>query len=342
MQMSVGLCFHGQIAGELRAEGVPVIDLGGVRLRNPSTIWRARRRLAAFLQRDPHDVIVCHQAWPHAIFGPVAKSARVPLVLWVHTAGSGYHWLDRLARRAAPDVIVCNSRFTASTLTGAAARIEVVYCPIGVSRSDIVASERGSTRAELSTASDDVVIIQVSRMEPLKGQRVCIAALGQLAQLPGWTCWQIGGAQQRSEVQYLESLKQLAEHHGIAERVRFAGHRTDVPRLLRAADIFCQPNIAPDAFGISFVEAMAAALPVVTSEIGGAPEVIDPTCGVLVEPNNPRSLAVALERLINDRTARHRLGSNGPHRAHQLCDPAVQMAKIGAVLESVTSQGCAC
>ena len=342
MQMSVALCFHGQIARELHAEGVPVIDLGTVRLRNPSTIWRARRKLAAFLQRNPHDAIVCHQAWPHAIFGPVAKTARVPLVLWVHTAGTGYHWLDRLAQRVAPDLIVCNSRFTASTLTRAAARMEVVYYPIGLPNSDIVASERESARAELSTASDDVVIIQVSRMEPLKGQRVCLAALGQLTHLRGWTCWQIGGAQQRSEVRYLESLKELAEQHGIAGRVRFAGHRTDVPRLLRAADIFCQPNIAPDAFGISFVEAMSAGLPVVTSEIGGAPEVIDSSCGVLVERSNPQSVAAALEHLIRDRMARQRLGGNGPHRARKLCDPAVQMPRIAAVLESVVSQGCAC
>lgn len=342
MQMSVALCFDGQMARELESEGVPVIDLGTVRLRNPSTIWRARRRLAARLQRDPHDAVVCHQAWPHAIFGPVAKAARVPLVLWVHTAGTGYHWLDRLAGRVAPDLIVCNSRFTASTLAGNAARIEVVYSPLDVRRVAITKPERASVRAALSTPADDVVIIQVSRMEPLKGQRVCIEALGQLTHLGGWTCWQVGGAQQRSEVRYLESLKELAEQHGVAGRVRFAGHRTDVARLMDAADIFCQPNIAPEAFGISFVEAMSAGLPVVTSAIGGASEVVESTCGVLVEPSNAGSLAAVLERLIRDPAARQRFGSNGPRRAHTLCDPAVQMPRIAAVLESVVSQGCAC
>ena len=342
MQMSVALCFHGQIAGELSAEGVPVIDLGAVRLRNPSTIWRARRTLAALLERDPHDVIVCHQAWPHAIFGPVAKRARVPLVLWVHTAGTGYHWLDRLARRVPPDLLVCNSRFTASTVTGTAAKIEVVYYPIGLRNNETSASERASARAELNTAFEDVVIIQVSRMESLKGHRVCIEALAQLKHLSGWTCWQVGGAQQPSELRYVESLKEVAEQHGVAARVRFAGHRTDVSRLLRAADIFCQPNIAPDAFGISFVEALSAGLPVVTSAIGGAPEVIDSTCGLLVEPSNPTSVSTALEHLISDRTARRRLGSNGPDRAQRLCDPAVQMPRIAAVLESVVSQSCTC
>jgi glycosyltransferase involved in cell wall biosynthesis len=342
MQMSVALCFHGQISRELRTAGVPVMDLGIVRLRNPPTIWRARRTLADLLKRDRYDAVVCHQAWPHAIFGPVVKTARVPLVLWIHTAGTGRHWLDRLARRVTPDLIVCNSRFTASTLTVSAPKIEVVYYPVGRPNADTDPSHRDVTRAELNTASDAVVIIQVSRMEPLKGQRVCIAALGQLKHIDRWTCWQIGGAQQPSEVRYLESLKQQAEEQGIVGRVRFAGHRSDVSRLLRAADIFCQPNISPDAFGISFVEAMSAGLPVVTSAIGGAPEVIDSSCGVLVERNNPASVAAALLPLVTDRSARQNLGLNGPDRARMLCDPAVQMPKIAAVLESVVSQGITC
>jgi glycosyltransferase involved in cell wall biosynthesis len=87
---------------------------------------------------------------------------------------------------------------------------------------------------------------------------------------------------------------------------------------------------------------MSARLPVVTSSIGGAPEVIDTSCGMLTEPGNAQAVAAALERLILDRATRQRLGSNGPGRAHSLCDPAVQMPRIAAVLESVVSQGCTC
>ena len=62
---------------------------------------------------------------------------------------------------------------------------------------------------------------------------------------------------------------------------------TDVPRLLAAADIHCQPNISPEPFGIAFIEALAAGLPVVTSAIGGAIEIVDDTCGRLVPASDP-------------------------------------------------------
>ena len=53
-----------------------------------------------------------------------------------------------------------------------------------------------------------------------------------------------------------------------------------MPALLAAADLFCQPNTAPEPFGLSLVEALQAGLPVVTSGIGGACEIVDASCGV--------------------------------------------------------------
>lgn len=337
MEMSAALCFDGEIAARLRQEGVPTLILGDVRLRRPDSVWRARQALAFALERHKFDVVVCHQSWPHAIFGSVAHAAGVPLVLWVHMAQTG-HWLDRLARRVQPDLIVCNSRFTASTLAETSVRVEVVYYPLdGLSHAARAHAPdtTSAVRQELSTPDEDVVIVQVSRMEKLKGQRLCIAALAQLRDTR-WTCWQVGGAQRAIEHQYLESLRADAERLGVSDRIRFVGQRTDISRLLQAADIFCQPNLEPDAFGISYVEALTAGLPVVTSAIGGAVEVVDHTCGVLVPPADPMALAAVLGRLIDDRTERERLGRSGWARARALCDPAVQMPRIAELIESVT------
>ena len=98
MQMSVALTFDGLVGQELRAIGVKTPLLGEVRLRRPDSVWRARRALAALLRREKFDVAVCHQAWPHAIFGPIIKRARLPLAVWVHMSQTG-HWLERLAWR---------------------------------------------------------------------------------------------------------------------------------------------------------------------------------------------------------------------------------------------------
>src|SRR4051812_18824861 len=92
MEMSVALSFDGKIGDELREEGVETALLGEVRLRRLDTVWRSRRALASLLASEKFNVAVCHQAWPHAVFGPVIKRARVPLVSWVHMIQSSSHW----------------------------------------------------------------------------------------------------------------------------------------------------------------------------------------------------------------------------------------------------------
>jgi glycosyltransferase involved in cell wall biosynthesis len=336
MDVSMALCFDDEVAARLRNEGVPTLILGDVRLRRPDSVWRARRTLAMALEDGGYDVVVCHQAWPHAIFGPVARNAGLPLVFWVHMAQTANHWLDRLSSRVPTDLVICNSRFTASTVSRQTAPVEVVYYPVALNRDDGLQRQAADElRAELRTPVDDVVIIQVSRMESLKGQRVCLAALANLKGRPGWTCWQVGGPQTPGERRYFDALRQDAIRLGVADRVRFAGRRSDVRALLRAADIFCQPNVEPEGFGISFIEAMSEGRPVVTSAIGAAPEVVDASCGVLTAANDPDALALALSSLADDSARRDQLGSRGRERAKMLCNPSEQMARIAAVLEDV-------
>ena len=338
VQMSAALCFEGRIASEFRDENIPTTMLGEVRLRRPDSVWRARQALAAILNEGRFDAVICHQAWPLAIFGSVVKTAGLPLIEWLHMAQTGSHWLDRLASRVQPDCYICNSDFTASVLPKTAARVETIYPPVMPKQPNKGGRSRNMVRDEFETRADDVVVIQVSRMEPLKGQSDCIAALAGLRDQPGWVCWQVGGAQRAADAKYMESLRRDVERHGLSERVRFLGERSDVGDLLSAADLFCQPNRAPDAFGISFVEALSAGLPVVTTSIGGAREIVDSTCGILVQPDDHEALSAALSRLILARTEREELGRLGPRRAAFLCDPATQMAKIAATLQSVCSR----
>lgn len=354
MEMSAALCFEGAIATELRAEGVPVSMIGEVRLRRPDSVFRARQALAAVLKRERHDVVVCHQAWPQAIFGPVAKAAGIPLVLWVHMAQSGRHWLERLASRVEPDLIVCNSHFTATTMPQTKTRVEVVYYPGAASVAKSTAgAANAADAADLSrrlvrrsasereggsreAAKAEVVIIQVSRMESLKGQKVLIEALGLLRDVPNWICWQVGGAQRPAEARYMDSLRSDANRVGVSDRVQFLGQRSDISDLLARADIYCQPNEAPEGFGLTFIEALSAGLPVVTSAIGGALEIVNETCGRLVPPHDPAALAFELKRLVVDEDERARLGRSGPARARALCDPTVQMPRIAHVLEGAS------
>jgi glycosyltransferase involved in cell wall biosynthesis len=338
MEPAFALCFEGRLSGELRQAGVSVCLLGEARLSRPWTVARARQRLRGLLDAEHCDVVISHGCWPHLIAGPVARRAGRPLVFWAHSAHAGRDGLEWWASRTAPDLVVANSQETQRLVRAhlfPRARMEILHYPVNRPAGSGPADARCVMRAALGTPNDAVVIVTACRLEPYKGNALLLESLGQLGKVDGWQCWIAGGAQRPQETDFMAHLQQQAAALGIANRVHFLGQRDDVPALLAAADIHCQPNLEPEPFGIVFVEALYAGLPVVTTAQGGALEIVDDSCGVLVAPGDARKLAVALGRLIGDGQARARLGAGGPARAAALCDPAGQMARMARLLRGM-------
>ena len=328
------LCFEGRLSRELTAAGARVHHLAEVRVSRPQTVHRARRELAILLASGHFDRVICHASWSHAIFGPAVRRAGAPLAVWAHDVLDGKHWTEQWARRTPPDLVICNSRFTSASVEAihGGVPLAVVHPPVDGAQVRLSSVERRDVRAELDTPPDAVVVVQASRMEAWKGHAVLLDALGRLRDRQDWICWQIGGAQRSHEAAYYESLRAQARELGIADRIRFAGQRTDVPRLLAAADVHCQPNLSPEPFGVAFVEALAAGLPVVTSACGGALEIVDETCGALVPPADPAALSAALRPLVEDTARRQWLGENARARARAVGDPAAQIQRLHAAL----------
>ncbi|HMK29816.1 MAG TPA: glycosyltransferase family 4 protein [Terriglobales bacterium] len=333
---SFAVCFKGQFLDHLRRSGTSVDELGEVRVRNPWTVVQARRCLQALLDRDHHDVVICHSPWCLAIFGPAARRSRLPLLLWVHGALDRKHWVDGWARWHRPDFAICNSQFTQSTLDALFPGLasEVLYCPVSPRVPDRGAQSWSMIRGELDTPPDAIVVVHASRMEEWKGHRILLQALAGLRSSANWVAWFAGGAQSRSEERYLDELKGMAYSSGIGDSVRFLGQRSDVPSLMSAGDIYCHPNSSPEPFGIAIVEALYAGLPVVTSAIGGPREIVDQTCGILVPPRDVAALTAALHSLMQDPLLRARLGARGPARARQMSDPARRLRQLEGVLLS--------
>jgi glycosyltransferase involved in cell wall biosynthesis len=300
-------------------------------------VHEARRRLTALLRERTYSAVVIHSMWGHGLFAPTVRRSRQPLVYWAHDYVDGTHWLQRWARRTPPDLVIANSGFTAEGVRRVfpLTRTGVLHYPLPLSAPP-ESRLPADVRAEFDTPADAIVVLQVSRLEAWKGQENLLDALARLRHLPGWRCWFVGGPQRPAEHAYLASLRQRASAIGIADRVRFAGHRDDVPEVLRAADVFCQPNASPEPFGIVLVEALAAGLPVVAADSGGAREVVDPSCGELVPPGDAGALAEVLRRLLTDAVWRRRLGAAGPARAAALCDPARQLGALATLLAAAS------
>src|SRR5271155_4755731 len=89
LQQEFAVCFDGRLKHELAATGARVHELGAVRVRQPISIWKARNRLRTILDERAIDVVVCHMAWPYAIFAPVARGSERSVVFWMHMASNG-------------------------------------------------------------------------------------------------------------------------------------------------------------------------------------------------------------------------------------------------------------
>lgn len=155
-------------------------------------------------------------------------------------------------------------------------------------------------------------ILCVARQYKRKGISDLIRAFQPLAAGdPGLLLTIIGGGPE------YQSNMQLAEALELAGQVRFCGDIADLPRLIaqyKNADLFCLPSYH-ETFGIVFLEAMAARLPIVGCHATAVPEVVSEREGILCQPGNIDQLTESIDRLLNDEKCRASMGHAGRQRA---------------------------
>ena len=222
-------------------------------------MWHARRALRKLLETGAWDVVCVHSSWSQAIFGSTIIQSGIPLVRWLHAPEPGPWWLDAGARAARPALVLCNSYYTHDAAKTALGTLPaaVHYPPIRIPDSE--QSDREAVRAEIGVTAETPVIAIAARMEPWKGHRLLLDGLRRLTDIP-WQAWIIGGAQRPSERAYFDELVALAGQTDLRDRVQFLGQRTDVPSLLGAADLYCQPNEGPEPFGLQLRRSVVGGL----------------------------------------------------------------------------------
>ena len=326
---------EGRLYDELLERGAPVFSFGNVRLSRPASLVRARRGLRAILRTHRYAAIVCHAPWSHAVFGGVIRACGVPSVLWQHDRATGRPLVERASKSIGVDLVVCNSHWTAQSagVLQPYAPHQIVYCP--VASSPPVDGDRAEVRKGLGASPSDVVILAASRIEPWKGHLNVIRALARLPARP-WMLWVAGGAQRPHERACAAAIETEVRRLGLETRVRLLGERRDVPRLLTGADLLAQGNREPEPFGVVFAESLLAGVPVVTTNMGGAREIVTESCGRLVAPGDVTALSGALDELISNPDLRASLGAAGAAHAAALCGPSVVWPTLEAALRSVS------
>jgi len=262
-------------------------------------------------------------AWRHLLEADydaivVVKPFDFPVLWWAkrrglraqvvfHSGGTDFFAGDRLFASAVDHWAAC-SRYTARQVAERYRR-EVQTITNGVDTQLFAPGKRDSSfRAQWKIPADAPLIMSVGRLVGLKGLRVILEAMSTLPQ----THYAIVG--QGEERPRLEAL---AKRLGLSERVHFLGGiaHERLPVVLREADVFVQPTIGEEAFGITVVEAMAVGLAVAASRNGGMCEIIDDGLnGVLLPSGDVPAWREAMDSLLQHRDRCRELGINA--RAH--------------------------
>ncbi|WP_371809499.1 glycosyltransferase family 4 protein [Terribacillus sp. AE2B 122] len=158
------------------------------------------------------------------------------------------------------------------------------------------------------------IILFVGRLVQLKGVHILIEALYQLKEhTPDWECWMLGDG-------YEEAIKRftdLMEDRGLLSDIRLLGSVTNVKDFLETADIFVLPSLQ-DTQPHSVMEAQLSGIPVVVSNAGGLPEMVqEGVTGLVSEAGNPASFANQLARLLEDANLRKQIASQAQAWANQ-------------------------
>ena len=189
-----------------------------------------------------------------------------------------------------------------------------------------------SLRAQLGLSPEALVIGSVGSLIPRKNYASLIRCLNELTTSCPVQLLLIGEGEER------RSLEALAAELDLANKVRLPGFRSDIPEVLAAMDIFAFPSLG-EGLPRALMEAMAAGLPCVVTEVGGNAEaVVDGETGYVISPGDGPGLKAALLRLIQNGELRKKFGAAGKKRAFTLFNPKRLAAEYVDLYRSVLNQ----
>jgi len=227
-----------------------------------------------------------------------AAIAGVPWTAWFHGRTSAtarvrlYEAADMAVLRRARAVIAVCERAALELRARGLPNVTVISNAVDIEHIESCGS-RQSARAELGIG-DEPVVGTVSRLSPEKGiEYVIDAAPAILKKCTAARFVLIGDGPLGS------TLRRRAKSLGLADRVIFAGHRSDAARLMKAMDVFVLPSVREN-MPIALLEAMAAGVSVVATDVGGVGEVLSGTGVQPIAPRSPQAVAQAVTALLAD------------------------------------------
>lgn len=237
--------------------------------------------------------VLAHHVGPLLYAGLAARLAGVPRFVYVehdvwHYQNANHRRLAGLAARLVRPHIVAVSHNVAQTVREVMPGCPVDVIPNAVDTTRFVPGDKQAARARLGLPAQARIVGAAGRLEPVKGQDVLVQAM---TQVPDALLVLIGKGSEQA------ALEAETARLGLSDRVRFLGHRSDMPALYPAFDLVCLPS-RNEGLPLSVLEAQACGIPVVATDVGSVREGICPDTGCVVPPEDPQAMAAAIVRML--------------------------------------------
>lgn len=276
----------GPPADDLRAAGFDVHTIGMPATRKSSAI----QSLRTLLKHEKIDVLHTHNTYPHFYGAMAARWAGVRTIINTqHGRGCGAGWKSlwqfRLANRLTSRIVGVSedaTRLCQEQDPGSAGRMQCIWNGIDIDRFQFTGPQPGP------------VAISVARLSPEKDYPTLLRAIRKVVVVhPGFRLKLVGDGSERP------LLERLAAELRIEKHVEFLGERKDVNELLKTAGFYVSSS-KTEGISLTLLEAMAVGLPIVTTAVGGSPEIVlDGVTGTLVPPMDPDALASGIIEMID-------------------------------------------
>jgi phosphatidylinositol alpha-mannosyltransferase len=273
---------------------------------SPSAWSKVRGRMRAFAP----EVVHVHEPLAPSVSMLATLASEAPVVATFHA----YLDRSRLMEAAGPALRLVLRRVAVSVAVSEAAATflrRVSHGPVEIVPNGVDVGRFAAPGPPAEGLPHGRLVLWVNRLDPQKGFGVMVAAFQELAEASEDVSLIVAG-----NGRDLGQVARLPE--AIRRRVVCLGTvpHDDLPRYHAAADLFASAATGQESFGIVLVEAMAAGLPVVATDIPGYREVVrDGVDGLLVPPGDPRGLATALRRILSEPDLAAALSTAGRERA---------------------------
>ena len=271
-------------------------------------------------------------------YGAFAGKLARKKVLWhIHediSKGLWNRFLRQLIRVLSDRIVVVSDRIHRSF--GNKNKVTTIHN--GIDIKEFVKDMEGDTiKQEFDLNKNFPIIGVIGSISPAKGHKYFLKALVEVERKYPKVATLIVGESPPVFRRWRGRMEELVKRIGLKERVIFTGLREDISQIMAALDIFVLPSVY-EAFGLVLLEAMAFKKPIIASNVGGIPEIVeDGITGLLVPPGDPESLAKAIIEITQHPKEAMKLGERGRERVKRYFSLDVYVQKIEKVYKEILS-----